>query len=203
MQAAIERCERLLRDEAPDRAGQANVRVFLGGLEAQRGRFLRARRLIADARRTYDELGQSTVAATHCGAILGDVELLAGNVAAATTILREVCDSLERTGESAHLASRAADLADALYTQGYLAEAEKWSRVSEEHAGADDLDAQFSWRAVRAKLAARHGAFEHAEALVAEAARVAAPTEPSTSRRRSAATTPRSCAWPAAPPRPP
>jgi tetratricopeptide (TPR) repeat protein len=175
--AAIERCERLLVEEQPDRAGEANLLVFLGGFEAQRGRFERARELIAQARAIYEDLGQATAAAAACDTILARVELVAGDAARAAAVLRELCDWLRRTHESAHLASAAADLADALYVDGRLAEAEEWARVSAAHAGADDVDAQLACRAVEAKLAARGRDLERAIELADEAARLVDATD--------------------------
>src|SRR5262249_60328355 len=60
--AAARRCRSLI--ESADLAGEANVVVFLAGLEAMRGRFPVARRLVDRAERVYDELGEAAV--THC-----------------------------------------------------------------------------------------------------------------------------------------
>src|SRR5439155_6256942 len=76
---AIRRCEELVGGTAADPLGEANFVAFLGGLEAQAGRFDDARQLLARARGSYEELGQVVVEATFCGAVAGDVELLAGD----------------------------------------------------------------------------------------------------------------------------
>jgi tetratricopeptide (TPR) repeat protein len=172
---AIARCERALRDEVTDRLGEANIRAFLGGLVGQRGDFDEARQLIASARAALEDLGQGTAVAYYCDPVLGDLELLAGNVVSAERILRGLCDQLERTRDWSHLASRASDLAEAIYVQDRLDEAEHWTSVAEEHALDDDLDAQTFWRSVRAKIHARRGDRAAAQALALEASRISEP----------------------------
>ena len=77
---------------------------------------------------------------------------------AAERVLRELCQRLEQTHDFSHLASRASDLAEAIFLQGRFDEAYEWTRVAELHAADDDLDAQTLWRSVRAKIEARRGA---------------------------------------------
>ena len=174
---AIRRCEQLLQNEAADHVASANVQVFLGGLVAQRGDFEPARRLIASARETFEDLGQHTVATTYCSAVLGDVELLAGEAAAAECVLRELCEELERISDFSHLASRAGDLAEALLLQDRLDESQEWTRLATAQASSDDRDAQTLWRSVQAKIHARRGEFDAALELATEAARLAEPSD--------------------------
>jgi tetratricopeptide (TPR) repeat protein len=182
---AIARCEQLQRDEVSDQASGANVLTFLGGLVAQCGDFGTARQLIGSARETFEDLGQRTVATTYCGAVLGDVELLAGEAAAAERGLRELCEELERTRDFSHLASRAGDLAEAIYTQGHVDEAEEWARIAESHAAADDFEAQLLWRSVLAKTAARRGEFDTAAEMARDAVRIGEATDCLNLRARS------------------
>ena len=63
----------------------------------------------------------------------------------------------------------AAMLADALYAQGRLDEAEAAVERSREAATSDDFNAQAMWRAGQAKILARRGEFEEAERLAREA----------------------------------
>jgi DNA-binding SARP family transcriptional activator len=168
----ISRCEALLH-EVTFRHGRANVEAYLGGLVAQRGDFEQARRLLASARATYDDLGQRTTAATFSGVILGDVELLADNAIAAEATLRWVCEELERTQAYSRLASRAGDLAEALYRQGRFGEAAEWVAVGETHSAADDLDARLLWMPVGAKILAQRGDFEEAISFASEAVALA------------------------------
>ena len=104
---------------------------------------------------------------------MGDVELLAGQPETAELVLRDLCEELERIGNFNLLSTRASDLAEALYAQDRLPEAEEWTNIAESHAGADDLGAQFLWRSVRAKIVACYGGFEAAEYLASEAVRLA------------------------------
>jgi DNA-binding SARP family transcriptional activator len=166
---AIERCEGLLETDAVDLNGTSTVEAYLGGLRAQLGQLEAARALLDRARSSFDELGQSTAVAHTVAPVLADVELLARDFAAAEGTLRVVCAELERTQVYSHLASRAGDLAEALYGLERWDEANEWTLLAEQHTAADDLDAQVLWMPVRAKVAARRGEFESAEALAREA----------------------------------
>jgi tetratricopeptide (TPR) repeat protein len=174
---AIHRCEALLQTEASDRYGRANVEVYLGGLIAQRGDFDRARELIGSARAAYDDLGQRAVAAGFGAGVLSDVELLADDAAAAEQTLRWLCDELSQINAYGRLASRAGDLADALYELGRFEEAGEWTEVAERHSAIDDLDARVLWMPVRAMILARSGSLEDADALARSAVRLAETTD--------------------------
>ncbi len=166
---ALARCERLLADEVTDRLGHANVLVFTGGLVSQLGRFDEARDLVGAAGSIYAELGHRPALAAYTASVLADLELLAGEAGRAELMLREVCAELEHERDFGHLASRAGDLAEALYVQGLLDDADAWTRVAETHAAVDDFGAQVRWRLVRAKVAGRRGELEPAERLAREA----------------------------------
>jgi DNA-binding SARP family transcriptional activator len=174
---AIDRCRALLRTPSLDRYGRANVEVSLGGLVAQLGDFGDARALIASARGTFDELGQRASAAPFSATILGDVELLAGNIVRAETAFQWLCHELAEIHAYSHLASRAGDLAEVLYLLGRLDESAEWIQVAETHSAADDVDALIRWMPVRAKIRARDGALEDAEALARDAVRLAQTTD--------------------------
>jgi DNA-binding SARP family transcriptional activator len=174
---AIERCEALLRIEALDLYGRANVEAYLGELVAQTGDFDRARALLASAADAFAELGQRTSAATLSSTILAEVELLAGDAAAAEAQLRSVCEDLERTRAFSHLASAAGLLSDVLYCLERQDEAFEWTEVAKRHSASDDLDALVLWMPVRAKVLARRGALGEAGALATEAARLAGATD--------------------------
>jgi tetratricopeptide (TPR) repeat protein len=84
---------------------------------------------------------------------------------------------LEAWGEQARLATQAAQLGEALYSQGRFEEALRWSQIAEECAATDDASAQFSWRALKAKALARRGAFSEAHALARKAVDIGAATD--------------------------
>ena len=174
---AIERCEELLLIDGLDRFGRANVEAFMGGLAGQRGDLDRARALISSAASGYEDLGQRTSAATFSSAIAGEVYLLADDIEAAVGELRWVCDELERTHAYSHLASSAGALAAALYRLDMIDEALEWTRVAEQHAASDDLDALVLWMPVRAKVLARSGALADAVAVADQAVRLAETTD--------------------------
>ena len=176
VEEAIARCEDLLR-EVEDLAGEANVRAFLGALEAMRGRFDEALALIAEARLLFDDLGHAPAVARKCGPLAAFVYLLADEVAAAESNLRETCEFLRNVGDRGGLASEAASLADVLYRQMRYDECECWTQTAEENAASDDIDAQLAVRSVRARLHARSGRHAEAETLASEAVRLGERTD--------------------------
>jgi tetratricopeptide (TPR) repeat protein len=106
----------------------------------------------------------------------GQVELIAGNPAAAERIFTQACQALRAMGERGYLSTELAMLAEALYAQGRLAEAQQLTEEAAAAAAPDDIDAQARWRAARAKLLARQGQFAAARQLASEAVALAAAT---------------------------
>ena len=173
---AIDRCRGLL-GEATDRTGQANVLCYLGGLEALAGQFDEARLRVGEAATIYEEIGEIYALANNSGRVLGRIEMLSGNPSAAERSFQECCATFERVHDKRGLSTVAAELADALYVQERYSEATGWLDLAEEGAAGDDVNAQYTWRRVRAKLLARDSAFEDAEELGREAAALAARTD--------------------------
>ena len=173
--AGIRRCGTLL--ERADRGGEANVLVFQAGLEAMAARFDSARELVTRAQTIYEELAWADKISANCAAIAADIELLAGNYGDAERLLRRSCEELETAGERARLGTQAARLGEALYRQSRFDEGQTWSEVAEACAATDDASAQFSWRALRAKGLARHGALDEADVLAQKAVEIAATTD--------------------------
>jgi DNA-binding SARP family transcriptional activator len=166
---AISYSEQLLREHAGDPASEANILTWLSGLEAMIGRFDDARTHVEQAKGLYEELGLQLGAYDNCAMVLAEVETLAGRIDIAAQKLREACDACIRLSEFAYLASRAAQLADALHVLGQHDEAETWTQVSREKADVEDLHAQASWRGIASRLAARRGDLRDALQLVSEA----------------------------------
>ncbi len=169
---AIRRCEELLAEEAANRYAEANVAAFLGGLVAQVGDFDRARGFVATALAAYDDLGHSVAHGTFSG-VPADVELIAGDARAAEELLRRLCADFVKQRAFSRLASRAGDLAEALYRQDRLDEAAEWVAEAERHTASDDVDAKVLWMPVAAKLAARCQDFGRAMRLGYEAVSIA------------------------------
>jgi tetratricopeptide (TPR) repeat protein len=103
--------------------------------------------------------------------------MLAGDLDGAERVAREAYVLLEQMGERSYLSSMAALLAHALSERGELDEAERFSRVSEDAAAADDAFSQVLWRSARAKTCARRGELAEAEALAREAVAVVETTD--------------------------
>jgi tetratricopeptide (TPR) repeat protein len=97
------------------------------------------------------------------------VELVAGDWEAAEHALRIQCAHAERPGREPVLATAAAMLSSCLYEQGRDDEAGHWAALGEQHAPVHDPNAQVLWRSARAKLLARSGSHEQAEALARDA----------------------------------
>ena len=181
---AIARCERLLTEEMVGPSGEANVLVFLGGLLAMRGRLDEGRGLVTRAREIFDELGQLGLAAALCGEVSGAIEVLAGDWSAAELVLVESCELLQRARLNSTFATRAGELAAAIYAQGRHAEADEWSQAAERATSKDDLDARLAWQPVRAKLLAQRGDHDHAQRLAHDAMSAAQRTDALNRRAR-------------------
>ncbi len=120
---AIAQCEELLAEHADDRASQANVLLWLGGLEGMRGRFEIGQTSVARAKVIFEELG-GVVTLGGCGGVEAAIELLADRIDAAEEALRMSCGIYERLQEHALLSTRAAQLSDVLYLKAQFDESE-------------------------------------------------------------------------------
>jgi tetratricopeptide (TPR) repeat protein len=145
-----------------DRKVEAFSLSIRGLFAAMQGRFGEARELRDRGRRGYEELGLRLFVAgvTH---YTGDIEKLAGDLAAAEAQHRESYERLSRMGAKTYLASTLFYLAEAVYEQGRYDEAYTLTEEAERLAGDE------RWRVVRARLLARRGEYERAEALARQA----------------------------------
>ena len=146
----------------------------LAVLRAMQGEFDDARLLIREGNAILDDVGRMQSAVSHHEAA---VELLAGDPAEAEERLHLGYERLEEMGEKALLATTAALLARATYAQERYREAERFCLVSESTAASEDVWTQVIWRGVRAKILARQGRIDEAEALAHEAVRLVAQTD--------------------------
>lgn len=172
----ILRCEDIAARAEGDRQAEAVVACVLGQLEAMRGNFERARALNGRALAVFEELGLPVDAAS-VSLSAGRVELLARDPAAAEQALRRGYDYFSSVGERYLRSSIAGLMAEALFEQGRLAEAEALSHETEGLAAADDVDAQTLWRVVRAKILAGRGELEEAERLARQAVELLGETD--------------------------
>ena len=152
--------------------------IELGCFLATCGEFDEARSAYAHGRAVLEDLGQRLLAAGTSQELF-DLEMIAGNPAAAEQRLRESCDTLEQLGDQSFLGSSLGCLAQAIYAQGRFTEAEQTSRRAETVGALDpsDRDAQFRWRAVLGKTLARRGQLEEGEAMARAAATLIETTD--------------------------
>jgi class 3 adenylate cyclase/tetratricopeptide (TPR) repeat protein len=105
------------------------------------------------------------------------IDLEAGDALAAESVAREGYEGLEQLGERGFRSTVACFLAEALYQQGRLDEAEQFATEGGELASGDDFVSQNRSRAVRAKVLARRGQTVRAEELAQEAVAIVARTD--------------------------
>jgi predicted ATPase/class 3 adenylate cyclase len=164
---AITRAESLLAHRPDDRSLKASITGLIAGLQAMRGDIDEARRLKADARALYEELGQRFRIALW-SLVAADIETLAGRPEEATAILRWAFDELNDMGWTSVMSTVAAFLADALVPEND--EALRFSRLSEELAADEDVVTQVMWRVARSRATGD-------EDLAMQAVRLAEPTD--------------------------
>jgi tetratricopeptide (TPR) repeat protein len=170
----IARCRDIQEQVGSSSVAVARTCRPLAALQAMAGDLEDAHRLVRASDEILEELGGLHTAASQEPAM---VDMLAGRPDAAEARLRRGYEALEEMGEKALLATTAAMLAQALYAQGQTEEAAELCEVGEEAAAEEDVAAQVGWRSVRAKLLALEGRTDEAEALAAEAVRLAERTD--------------------------
>jgi class 3 adenylate cyclase/tetratricopeptide (TPR) repeat protein len=174
--AAIPQLEELLSKTTSPSTAEASLLVWIGGLRSQRGEIDEGRRLAAQGQARYRELGHVRWAAAST-MDTAQLELRAGDAAAAEAQLRPAHEHLKAIGEKGTRCGVAAILAEALYQQNRLDEAEEFTRVSEDAAASDDVLAQVWWRGVRAKVLARRGDTSAAVRLARQAVELSEPSD--------------------------
>ena len=173
--AAIARAEQLLQSASGDPWAEANIGWASSLLYAYVGRFADARVALARGQSMFASSGMKLEWARGAQ-IAGLIELVAGDPTAAERVLREGYEAFRAMGERSHLSTTAGMLAEAVYLQGRLDEAQQLTEEAEAAATPDDFDAQAWWRATRAKLLARRGQFPAAHRLAAEATALVSET---------------------------
>jgi class 3 adenylate cyclase/tetratricopeptide (TPR) repeat protein len=170
---AIRRCEAFRERVAASPVAVALMVNPLASLHAMCGEFEAADALVREANETLHQLG-SLGWVSHHEAL---VRLLAGRPDLAELPLRAGLERLARYEDRGMLATTAAMLAQALYAQDRLAEADEQCAVAARAAAGDDIVTQAIWRGVKAKLLAREGRLEKAEALARGAVEMVEPTD--------------------------
>jgi predicted ATPase len=173
---AADRCRQLIREAAHNRLLQDEVQVtaVLAPLEAMLGNLEEANELIAQVRRTTEEVHEWIWIAAFWQAY---ILVWQGDPAGAERALRPAYDALRHLGEKSHFSSITHALSNALYAQGRYDEAERLTRECEAASRRNDVHSQINWRATRAMVLARRGAFDEAERLAREAVAYAEGTD--------------------------
>jgi tetratricopeptide (TPR) repeat protein len=138
-------------------------------LVAMQGDFMKARELIGQADTLAQGLGLEILRAGGILRYAGEIELLAGDHAAAERMLRSACEVLESKRDWGHFASVAPLLALGLIAQDRTDEAVTFIEAARAHTSADDVEAQILQLRGGSKLAAHRGSSAEAEALARQA----------------------------------
>jgi class 3 adenylate cyclase/tetratricopeptide (TPR) repeat protein len=175
VEQALARCREIV-ERAPTRQVEAFALLEQGPLLAMQGHFAEARELFRQGRAMLEDLGLVIFVAGSSQEYF-DLEMLAGDPAAAEADLRRACKTLERLGEKGFLSTRAGCLAHALCAQGRYEEAVAYIELAANSASADDALTQALWRSALAKVVARRGDIEEALKLAREATAILEPTD--------------------------
>ncbi len=147
------------------------VRLNRSGGLAMLGRFEEARMILSELRAELADRGATIPFVFAIGRVC-DLELLAGDPAAAVEFGEERRRLLEQAGERGWLSTALGSLAQALYALDRLDEADRRAAQAAELGASDDAITQMLWRQVRAKVLARRGEHAEAERLAREAVAV-------------------------------
>jgi tetratricopeptide (TPR) repeat protein len=174
----LARCSVMLTELADRPLSTALVLDHQAGLQVMAGDFETAERTLAraDAIRVdvVDEFWQA-IGPAETG---GYLYLIAGDPDKAQRVLRRAYEALDQAGEKGVMSTQAALLARAICAAGGSdAEAERFARISEAAAAAEDIMSQIPLRGALANVLAKRGEFEEAERLARDAVRLAEATD--------------------------
>jgi DNA-binding SARP family transcriptional activator/tetratricopeptide (TPR) repeat protein len=168
------RCEELLQEVSGDARLELTVLGALAYLVGIQGRAQEAEELIARGRNAMSANGES---GWLFPVLLAFYFSWVSEPAVAERDLRPVYDQLKKVGEKSHFCSVATMLAQAVYAQGRYDEADELARDAERTARPNDVHSHIVWRGTRAKVLARRGELDAAEALAREAVAYAAKSD--------------------------
>jgi tetratricopeptide (TPR) repeat protein len=139
------------------------------------GRVAEGRAILSELRAELIDRGSVMTLAELDSEVSVDIELLAGDPAAAVEFGEGAFRLLDEMGKSS--GQSVAMLAEALYADGRLDEAHASANRAEELGSSDDPVTQLRWRAVRAKVLARRGEHAEAERIAREAVALSDETD--------------------------
>jgi class 3 adenylate cyclase len=174
---ALALCGELAAQSQGDRALAAMLDAHIAYLEALDGRFEEARSRVAEAGSVLEELGKWILVASAQRLHAGQIEVLAGDIAAAEAYFRDGYRRLEALGEQGNLAGLAVYLAAALHRLGRDEEAEALTDEAARRGNPDDAEVQILWRLTRARIRAAAGDSTEAERLAREAVAIGDGTD--------------------------
>lgn len=179
---------------------EAMICQMFGPLYAFVGQAARGRAALARSRAQFAKSGAGFLWAISAFPA-GLNEMFAGDAAAAERQLRGGYQALAAMGEQSHRASITALLADAVYSQGRLPEAQQLADEAREIAVSGDYDPQVVWRAVSAKLLARPIGLRCWSRRPRRSGSPARAKKPASACGRSWTSTPNpaACPWPSGP----
>ena len=165
-------------DEQEERGEQdIFLRMYRGRALAMLGRFEEARALLAQVRAELADRGGGLPLAGATSRSSVDIELLAGDPAAAAKLGEEGCRLYDELGQKSRLSTAAGRLAQAYYSLDRLEEAEAWAGRCAELGTSGDALNEMVWRQARAKVLARRGEHAEAELLAREAVAIGEETD--------------------------
>ena len=173
---AIARCEELMGRAQASRRSAGIVTAHYALLHAMQGDFERGRALCAEARAILEDAGAWMMAYAR-SLDAGAIELMAGEPAAAERELLRDYQTLVEMRETYFLPSIAALLAEALWAQRRLDEADRYCQVAQDLTALDDVWTQAAWRSVRAKVLSQRESHTDALSLAKEAVELLAQTD--------------------------
>jgi class 3 adenylate cyclase/tetratricopeptide (TPR) repeat protein len=153
------------------------LRAFRAIALGMHGRFEEARALLTSVRTELADRRATLQLGVASGQVGVELELLAGDPAAAAELGEEGCRLLEQAGERSFLSTANGYLGQALYALGELDAAEDRALRAAELGASDDALTQILSLQVRAKVIAKRGQYAEAEHVGREAVTVADKTD--------------------------
>ena len=134
LDTAISRAEQFLDQASADPWAKAELLQVLAWLYAQAGRIADARTAISRAQAAHTRTGAKINAAV-AAEIAGYIEMIAGDAAVAEQQLKQACEALRAAELAWDLPTVLPSLAEAVYAQGRLDEAEQLTEEAQALAG--------------------------------------------------------------------
>jgi tetratricopeptide (TPR) repeat protein len=173
---ALERLEQLAAGLEDDVTAQAAARLETAMLLSMLGRFDEARSHAADARDTFEDMGQRRwlAGAEETSGLIAWGE---GRLEDAAREIRTSYLFFRGQDDASNATLSASDLAKVLCDMGRFEEAAELADEVRASAGTYDIEPQIGWRCVSALVATSRGAHDRAEDLIRSALALVEPTE--------------------------